>query len=96
LPDWIQRPSIGQLLIERPAALEKVTLDIDSRGSEGKAHHYRLVLDLDKVRLDVSESEPSSPVAAQGFSEQLSRAHHRTNDLDPNLLEALALLTEHD
>ncbi|MAR71076.1 Ig-like domain-containing protein [Halomonas sp.] len=96
LPDWIQRPSIGQLLIERPAALEKVTLDIDSRGSEGKAHHYRLVLDLDKVRLEVSESEPSSPVAAPGFSEQLSRAHDRTNDLDPNLLEALALLTEHD
>ncbi len=96
LPDWIQRPSIGQLLIERPAALEKVTLDIDSRGGEGEAHHYRLVLDLDKVRLEVSESEPSSPVAAPGFSEQLSRAHHRSNDLDPNLLEALALLTEHD
>ncbi|WP_185696456.1 Ig-like domain-containing protein [Halomonas sp. YLB-10] len=96
LPDWIQRPSIGQLLIERPAALEKVTLDIDSRGGEGEAHHYRLVLDLDKVRLEVSESEPSSPVAAPGFSEQLSRTHHRSNDLDPNLLEALALLTEHD
>lgn len=75
-------------------ALEKVTLDIDSRGSEGKAHHYRLTLNLDKVRLEVSErSEPSSRIVP-GFSEQLGQAYRQTNDRDPNLLEALALLAE--
>ncbi len=96
LPEWIQTSSDGQLLIDRPADLDNLTLEVDSRRDDGGDRHYRVRLDLDNAQLDITANSQRQPAVMATFAEQLSRASRYTHELPPELDQALALLDKQD